>query len=456
LNRLLKYPPHIVALGIFLALTGSALAATVTGVVTNGTNNKPSAGDKVTLLQLAQGMQELAHASTDNKGRFSINVPDDGLHLLRVTHEGANYFKPIQAGTQSVEIEVYSAAAKVAGVTLDADVMRIESEATGGLRVVEHFFVKNSSQPPMTLFSEHPFELYLPAGAVVEGSAAKAPGGMAVQSALVPGSEPNRFTILFPIRPGETEFQVSYKLPYTGSLTFQPRPIMTTDNLVVMLPKSMTFKPGNGTPYSPVTEELGAQTYVARSAEPSQPLGFTLSGTGQLPRDTTAAGAGGGAGASGNQQASTGGDPNTDTRPGGGLGVPVDKDAVRDPWTKYRWWILAGFGLLLAGATGFLLTGPQSGRQRGSAAAGNESFAGNVNLPRGPDTILQTLRDEMFAVETDRLEGRLSPEQYAELKSAFDVVLRRALARSAAAAATASAAIAGNAATGNSQEGVLG
>jgi len=428
LIRSSKYTSCLFVLGFILTLTGSAVGAPVTGVVTNRTNNKPSAGDKVTLLQLAQGMQELAHASTDSKGRFSIEVPDEGLHLLRVTHEGANYFKPIQPGTQSVAIDVYSAAAKVAGVTLDADVMRIESEAGGGLRVVEHFFVKNTSQPPMTLFSEHPFELYLPGGAVVEGSAAKAPGGMAVQSALVPESEPNRFTILFPIRPGESEFQVSYKLPYNGSFNFQPRPVMPTDNLVVMLPKSMTFKPGNGTPYSPVTEEMGAQTYVARSAEPSQPLGFAISGSGQLPRDNAAAGAN----PSGDQQANAGGDPNTDTRPGGGLGVPVDKDAVRDPWTKYRWWILAGFGLLLAAAAGFLLTGPQGGRRRGLQTGGSDFLPGNVDLRRTPDRVLQTLRDEMFAAETDRLEGRLNPEQYAELKSAYDIVLRRALTRNAA------------------------
>lgn len=436
MNRLWKYTSCLFVL--CLGLTLAAQAAPVTGVVTNRTNNKPSAGDKVTLLQLAQGMQELAHASTDSKGRFSIDVPNDGLHLLRVTHEGANYFKPIQPGTQSVDIDVYSAAAKVAGVTLDADVMRIESEAGGGIRVVEHFFVKNSSEPPMTLFSEHPFELYLPAGAVVEGSAAKSPGGMAVQSGLVPESEPNRFTILFPIRPGESEFQVSYKLPYNGSFDFQPRPVTATDNLVVMLPKSMTFKPGNGTPYSPVTEELGAQTYVARSAEPSQPLGFTVSGTGQLPRDNAAPGAG----PAGDQPASTGGDPNTDTRPGGGLGVPVDKDAVRDPWTKYRWWILGGFGLLLAAAAGFLLTGPQGARQRAVPAGGTDSLAGGLPPTGTPAAVLQTLRDEMFAVETDRLEGRLNPEQYLELKSAYDIVLKRALSR--------------NTAPGNVDEGSLG
>ena len=103
------------------------LGQSLSGVVTNKTNNKPAAGDDVVLLKLAQGMQELARTKTDGKGRFTIDVPEDGLHLLRVTHDKANYFHPIQPGTQSVEIEVYTAATQVEGVTLDADVMRIQN-----------------------------------------------------------------------------------------------------------------------------------------------------------------------------------------------------------------------------------------------------------------------------------------------------------------------------------------
>ena len=69
--------------------------------------------------------------------------------------------------------------------------------------------------------------------------------------------------------------------------------MMPTDTIAVMMPKSMTFKPGPSAPYTPVTEETTAQTYVARSVQPSQALDFTVSGTGQMPRDTGAAAAAG-------------------------------------------------------------------------------------------------------------------------------------------------------------------
>ena len=397
---------------------GFALGEPVTGVVTNKTTNKPGAGDDVVLLQLAQGMQELARAKTDSRGRFSIEVPADGLHLLRVTHDKANYFKPIQPGTQSVDVEVYSAAANVEGVTLDADVMRLETEAGGGsLKVTEHFFVKNDSHPQKTLMSDHPFELYLPAGAQVQGVAAKAPNGMAVQQSLVPETEPNKFTLLFPLRPGSTEFQVTYKLPYTAEkgFQFQPRPTMPTDTIALMMPKAMTFKAGPSTPYSAVTdEEVNAQTYVARNVQPSQPLQFTVTGAGQLPRDSGASNQGTTAPSGGGNAGAVTGDPNTDTRPGGGLGVPVDKDAERDPWTKYRWWIIAGLGLVFAAAAGFMLKGPTTS---------------TTPAPTGPAGALQALRDELFALETDRLSGKVSEAEYVKLKAAYDMVIRRAMAR---------------------------
>ncbi|MGI4831036.1 MAG: hypothetical protein ACRYFU_23030, partial [Janthinobacterium lividum] len=202
-----------------LMLTGFVSAEPVTGVVTNKTTGKPASGDDVVLLKLAQGMQELTRTKTDGRGHFTIDVPaGDGpgaLHMLRVTHDKASYFKPIQPGTQSVAIDVYSAQAQVDGVILSEDVMQVQTEPGGNqLRIVEHFLLKNQSSPAMTQFSEHPFELYLPAGATIDGAVAKAPGGVPLQSSLMPMGDPNHYTIIFPIRPGDTEFHIWYKLPY--------------------------------------------------------------------------------------------------------------------------------------------------------------------------------------------------------------------------------------------------
>ena len=423
---------------MMMAFSGFVMAETLTGTVTNKTTNKPSAGDEVVLIRLAQGMQELTRTKTDAKGHFSLDVPDPATHLVRVTHDKANYFRPAPPGAESVEIDVYNAAAKVKGITAEADVMRIQSDETGkGLRVVENFFVKNESTPPMTQFSDRPFEFYLPAGAVVEGSAALSPGGMPVQAVPVPLGEPNHYAFVFPVRPGETRFQITYKLPYSGSFTFSPKPVMETDTIAIMMPKSMTFKAGAAAPYSAVTEELTAQTYVARSVKPSQPLEFTVSGSGQLPRDSqTAATSGGPAGtqpgggaAADAANAAAGSSAATDTRPGGGLGTPIDPEGNNDPWAKYKWWILGVLGLVLAASAGFLL---KPGGAATLLPATAISTGAHATAPAGPagGSLLTALKDELFALETDRLQGKLSEEEFATQKAALEVVLRRALGRS--------------------------
>ncbi len=218
---------------------------------------------------------------------------------------------------------------------------------------------------------------------------------------------------------------------------------MPTDTVAIMMPKSMTFKAGPSASYAPVTEETTAQTYVARGVEPSQPLDFTISGTGQMPRDTRRAGYGwrrwggderrfcarGAGGAAAGSAAS-------DTRPGGGLGTPLDPEGTNDPWAKYKWWILGGLGLAMAVWRGDhvqewtrqkWLVLPVWGRLGAGAVVAGPIGAGAIVA--GPTSLLAAMKEELFALETDRLQGRLSESEYVEQKAALEVVLRRALAR---------------------------
>lgn len=428
-----------------LALTAAAFpalalaAGSISGTVSNGTTGKPSMGDTVTLIRLAGGMQEATHTTTDSKGHYTLDVPDEGIHLIRATHEGANYFKPAPPGTQNVDLDVYTVAAKVPGVSLEADVMRVQTEPDAkSLRVVQHFFLKNESTPPKTQFSDATFDFTLPEGAQIEGSAAQGPGGMTVQSQPMPLKAKGHYTFNFAVRPGgQTQFQVSYKVPYSGSLKLALATAMPAQNAVVMMPKAMKFE-GGGTSWVSVTEETDAQTYVARNLPPNDAATFTVSGQGQLPRQTATEGSasqqdqGNGGQVSGTP--GTGADPNADpgsnttpNRPGGGLGNPID---TPDPLSKYKWWIIAGVGLLLAGGAGFLLSRPQNAVVSTAGVtpvAGASPLPPNAHLPQA--TIMHALRDELFALESDRLTNRITPEQYARVKPALETVLQYALER---------------------------
>jgi hypothetical protein len=396
----------------------SASAATITGTVTNGTNHTPAAGDTVVLISLDQRMQEIARTKTDQQGRYSIDAPDPGMHLIRIDHEGAAYFQPAPPNTPSVNAQVYDVAAVVAGVSTVANVMRVETDAQG-LRVTQSFFIKNDSNPPRTQFSNRSYDFYLPSDARIEGSAAMAPGGMPVQSSPVPLGEKGHYAFLFPLRPGVTQFQLSYHLPYSGSLAFDQRFAAATDSFVVMMPKSMSFKPGAGVSFESLNETPGALTMLARNGGPSRAFGFTVSGTGAMPRDTQAADSqtndSSGANGQGGSAAAN------DTRPGGGLGVPID---TPDPLDKFKWWILGAITLVFAVGAGFLLRRPGEADATDIAAAPVQAAP-----PVTGNSLLAALKDELFSLETDHLEGKLSDSEYGEQKQALELVLRRALAR---------------------------
>lgn len=422
---------RLLAAPVFLlAATTTMLAASITGTVTDRTTNKPSAGDTVTLIRLSQGMQESTHTTTDHDGHFTLDVPDaDTMHLVRVTHQQANYFQPVPPGTNNADVDVYDVAAKVAGINMEADVMRIDTDSSG-LRVIDSFFIKNVSTPPRTQMSAHPFEFYLPVGAQIIGSAALGPGGMPVQSAPMPLGDPGHYTFVFPLRPGETRFQVSYHLPYSGAQAFAPRFTMETDNFAIMLPKSMQFIPSAMAAFRSVNEDVNAQTFLARNLNPGAKLGFKVSGTGQLPQETAQDSQNGGpqteAGPGQMTPDQSGASPaSTDTRPGGGLGTPID---TPDPLTKYKWWILGGVGILLAAGAGILLRQPIP--QSAGGAVGTSARAGNVgaNTAKG-SVVLLALKEELFALETERLDGRLPQEEYDRQKAALEIVLKRALER---------------------------
>ena len=61
--------------------------------------------------------------------------------------------------------------------------------------------------------------------------------------------------------------------------------------------------------------------------------------------------------------------------------------------------------------------------------AANAAAAGGAVVSAGPDSLLTAMKEELFALETDRLQGRLTESEYVEQKAALEVVLRRALLR---------------------------
>lgn len=439
--------PLLCAVFVIIAGGSAAVAAPISGTVTNQTTKKPSAGDSVVLMRL--GMQTAAKTTTDAQGHFTLDVTDSApMHLLRVIHEKATYFRPVPSGASNVNVDVYDVAEKVEGVSTEADVARIEA-SPNGLSVIENFFVKNASSPPRTQFGPRAYQFYLPKNAQVQSAAAQGPGSMPVQTPPTPLGTPGDYAFVYPLRPGETRFQVSYRMPYTGSFQFHPRVAAPVDNLAIILPKSVKFA---GTPigaFQPIDEDVKVQTYLARNVTPQSKLAFTVSGIGLLPQETTASDNGNGAQSAGADQGAMGPEAAAqsaavnNTRPGIGLGVPID---TPDPLHKYKWWILSLAAVLLAIGAAFLM----KQKQPVAVAAGGPAVPlANIPSPTKPtegfqppfaagtvratgaeshrSKLMEALKEELFALETERLEGRIDPAEYEKQKGALEVVLVRAL-----------------------------
>ena len=430
---------HLPSLCVLLCAT-TAFAASITGTVTDRTTGKPSAGDTIAVINTAQSMDEITKVTSDAKGVFHVTAPDGGQILLHVTHAGAEYFKSVPPGTASVDIDVYDSAKKIDGITGEALVLRAETDPSGKtLSVTENFFVQNASAPPRTEFGGNTFDFYLPKGAAVSVSLASSPGGLPTNTKLVTiDAASGHYAYTFPVRPGETRFQVAYTLPYTGKLPFSLKLSVPTGDVAVMLPKTMTFD--GGATFQPINPDVNAQSYDAHQPPAAQPLQFTIAGTGQLPDESSPGGT-----QSAGDQSGAGGQPSqtaaSSQRPGGGLGAPDDPEGTNDPWSKYKWWIIGVLGLALAAGAGIMLKGGPAPATVGSAPPVPEiaeltgPFRSNVPAatagvaPSGTAPLLQALKDELFELETDRLAGKLSDAEYAQHKAAIDVVLRRALSR---------------------------
>ena len=392
-------------------LNSLAFAASITGTVTNKTTNHPSVGDDVILLKLSQGMEEAGRTKSDSKGHFVLSTPDDtATYLIRVMHQKVPYHHPLPPGTASADVTVYDAGPEVTGIVGAADVMRMQTE-NGQLQITEMFALRNTSAPPRSKMSDKgTFELYLPDNSEIDASLAAGPGGMPVNSSPVPETEKNKYAFLFPLRPGETRFQLSYHMPYSSKVTLTPKLTMAMENFVVMTPKSMQVTSATGT-LQPSMEDQGMNVYVAKNVPQNAKLTFEVSGTGSIPREQQGEPTGTGTGTA----------ASTDNRPGGGLGVPID---TPDPLHNYRWWILGVVVMLLAFGVIYMLRPPAG------------AIAPNVpNTLQGKSALLlEVLKDELFQLESERITGKIEPKEYANAKAALDTVITRAMARNTSAA----------------------
>jgi len=417
------------ALILPMAMAAGAYASNISGIVINKTTNRPSAGDKIVLVDLGSGMADAATAVTNPAGQYTLQAPGSGPYLIRVDHQGGTYFIAAPQGDAPADITVYDVAAKVDGVGVDADMLLIETSG-GNLRVRERYLVRNVSSPPRTQFSQNSFEVVLPEGAELDEAAATRPGGLGTRTHLVPLAQKGHYTFNVPIQPDqgekETLFEVQYHFAYSGRHTLILHRVMPADHVVVYTAKGIEFSAKAGSPFKAAQEDPRVETHVVTNVRAEDDIAFTVSGEGQMTADASGptmqlSGVAAGQG-----------------RPGGGIGAPIGSPA---PLTGSKSWLLGGSAVLLLGAAFVFLRRRIEPSITGDAppqtAAGPDNGPHDILSARSglpvalqsekPGTLLETLKEELFDLEKDKISGQVSSGEYEQIKSGLEAVLKRTL-----------------------------
>jgi hypothetical protein len=326
----------------------------------------------------------------------------------------------VPQGTKSVEITVYDSAKEVQNILQESRVLRLQTK-DGQLEVSEAYTVRNESQPPRTMYGGQTFTATIPDGAKLQDGTVAGPGGMPTTSLPAATGKKNQYAFSYAIKPGRSQFQVIYQLPYTGSYDFSITPETAVAELGVLLPKSMKFSSPGGK-FDAGSDESGMAVFFTKSVAAAQQVKFSVQGEGSAPVQ-----------AQGGMPGQTSA-PGQSQGPGGGLGAPID---APDPLSSSRGFIIGGFLVVLAGGAFWIVRKSLSQKTQpmsagGVAAAENPASPASITHAtaasgQSPDSrdILAVLKEELFQLESDRLHEKISQREYETSKAGLDALIRR-------------------------------
>ncbi len=215
-------------LSLLTLLTSIPLSAAMNGTVVNGTTSKPQAGITVTLVKPGQGgMQTLGTTTTDAAGKFAFTTdqPGAGPQLLQANYKGINYNKLMTPNvpTTNVQLQVFESTSSP-GVVRIAQNMLVMEPNSSQFAVSETVVVQNDSNTTYNNDQLGGLRFYLPPAANGQVRvSAQGPGGMPLPRPAERTKESDTYQVNFPIKPGESQFEINYVLVAGSPLTFHGR-----------------------------------------------------------------------------------------------------------------------------------------------------------------------------------------------------------------------------------------
>jgi hypothetical protein len=267
------------------------LMAAVDGVVINGTTGKPQAAATVSIYKFGDaGMESMETVKSDAQGKFAFQytVPPGRPHLIQAAFEGVTYNKMLNPGAPSsgVQVEVFNAQPKPGDARVSQHMILFEP-VDGKLIVSENVIYQNTGK---TTYNDPAgsFRFYLPKetnGKVKVMCAA--PNGMPIEKSASPTKAANVYSVDFPIKPGETRFQLTFEMPMPEPAVFAGRILHKEGQTRLVTPKGVSLK-------SSAIQELGREpsTQAAIYSVKGEDFQVEIEGTGALREAAPESGAG--------------------------------------------------------------------------------------------------------------------------------------------------------------------
>ena len=428
-----------------LMLATAANAGTVTGTVINRTTGKPQPNVVLDLLSPTQGMTELATATSDAQGHFSVTKDSLGMAplLIRATFHDVSFNTFSPQGSPNVEVEVYDISKDPKAISVASHVVIFEPQEKK-LVGAEEYAVQNNAQPPAAYFrTEGNFDFAIPENATLSQVSTTASMGMAVNQASIDKGK-GKYAIAFAFRPGQTNVRLSYELPYANKAATVKLPATYAGaKMLVVVPPGVTVT-GDG--LTSAGQEQGMMVYTHEPLPAKGILTVSLSGVGAMP---------------------TGGDQAQAQGQGQGQGQGQEGNSRQDQGPEviaapsrlndFKWYLFAGLAALFAmgalllsrkqvivapAVPGEGLPVPAAKAAKPAPAHPKPKKVAPVVAPAAPvapasnhgaaaaqldqhvNVSMDALKDQIFRLELRRQAGTISEEDYVREKARFDKMLR--------------------------------
>jgi hypothetical protein len=220
--------------------------AAVDGVIVNGTTGQPEPNTVVMLIQPTQaGMQTLGTTKSDAQGKFSFDNKDEQApRLIQAIFQGVQYNKMVPPGMPStgVQIPVFASSNK-AGIAKETQHFIVLQPGDKEMTVSEGLLYVGD--PSLTYYDpvNGSVRFYVPPEAKGPISVTVNPaGGMPIPRPALNTKEPDIYKIDYPVRPGETRFDLNYTVPTTNPMIFTDKLLHADAASNLVVPNGVTVK----------------------------------------------------------------------------------------------------------------------------------------------------------------------------------------------------------------------